>query len=143
MGPCHNRRMFLRAAGASVLLPLIDSPLRAATAKPSTPVAIARCKSYDPEAVLRQLQAIMDQLGGLGKLVAGKTVAVKVNLVGNVRQNAARQGREPDLPGPPVGRPGHRRVARPGRGPSHPVPGEHPSDRAVRSVPPRRGLGPQ
>jgi uncharacterized protein (DUF362 family) len=31
---------------------------------------------------------MMDQLGGLKNLVAGKTVAVKVNLTGNVRQNA-------------------------------------------------------
>jgi uncharacterized protein (DUF362 family) len=51
-------------------------------------VSIARCKRYDPDAVLRQLEAMMDQLGGLAPLVAGKTVAVKVNLVGNVRQDA-------------------------------------------------------
>src|SRR5438270_3607967 len=88
MGPCQNRRMFLQAAGASILVPLMESPLRAGPARPSAPVAIARCKSYGPDAVLRQLGAMMDQLGGLEKLVAGKTVAVKVNLVGNVRQDA-------------------------------------------------------
>ncbi|HKI18781.1 MAG TPA: hypothetical protein VKA15_12920, partial [Isosphaeraceae bacterium] len=74
MGPCRNRRDFLRIAGASLLAPLVEVPqLRAAPPKPSLPVSIARCKDYDPDAVLQQLQAMMDQLGGLAKLVAGKT----------------------------------------------------------------------
>jgi len=34
------------------------------------------------------MQALADQLGGLGGLVAGKTVAVKVNLTGHPRQEA-------------------------------------------------------
>jgi uncharacterized protein (DUF362 family) len=51
-------------------------------------VSIARCRSYDPDAVLRQLRTMADQLGGLDKFVAGKTVAVKVNLTGDVRQQA-------------------------------------------------------
>ena len=83
MGPCSNRRNFLRVAGASLLAPVITSPLRAASLKISSPVTIARCKAYDREAVFGQLQVMMDQLGGLAKLVAGKTVAVKVNLTGN------------------------------------------------------------
>jgi len=83
-----NRREFLHVAGASLLVPLIGRPARAAAANPSAPVSIARCKTYDPDAVLGQLRAMMDQLGGLAKLVAGKTVAVKVNLTGNVRQPA-------------------------------------------------------
>jgi uncharacterized protein (DUF362 family) len=68
----------------------MEAPLRAAApkSKPSSPVSIARCKAYDREDVFRQLQAMMDQLGGLDKLVAGKTVAVKVNLTGNPRQPA-------------------------------------------------------
>jgi uncharacterized protein (DUF362 family) len=77
-----TRRDFLHAAGASLLVPLLESPLRATLANPTSPVSIARCGAYDPEAVLRTLQTMMDQLGGLGKLVAGKTVAVKVNLTG-------------------------------------------------------------
>jgi uncharacterized protein (DUF362 family) len=88
MGQRHNRREFLHVAGASFLLPAIGAPLRAAPAKPSSPVAIARCTSYAPDAVLRQLRTMSDRLGGLEGLVAGKTVAVKVNLVGNVRQQA-------------------------------------------------------
>ena len=51
-------------------------------------MSIARCREYDRQAVYRQLQAMIDQLGDLAKLVAGKTVAVKVNLTGNPRQPA-------------------------------------------------------
>jgi uncharacterized protein (DUF362 family) len=88
MGPCRNRRDFLRFAGASLLAPLVEAPLRAAPSNPSLPVSIARCREYEPAAVLSQLQTMMDQLGGLTKLVAGKTVAVKVNLTGDVHQPA-------------------------------------------------------
>jgi uncharacterized protein (DUF362 family) len=51
-------------------------------------VSIARCKAYDLAGVLRQLETMADQLGGLRKLVAGKTVAVKVNLTGHPRRKA-------------------------------------------------------
>lgn len=88
MEPRPNRREFLHVAGASLLVPALGSSLRAAPPRPSSPVGIARCTSYDPDAVLRQLRAMMDGLGGLEKLVAGKTVAVKVNLVGDPRQEA-------------------------------------------------------
>ncbi len=88
MGPCSSRRNFLRIAGASLLTPLMPSPLRAASNKITSPVAIARCKAYDRDAVFGQLRVMMDQLGGLAKLVAGKTVAVKVNLTGNPAQPA-------------------------------------------------------
>ena len=89
---CYTRRDFLKGAGAtagySLLAPLLGRPLHAAAAKPSSPVSIARCRAYDLDTLLPRLQTMMDQLGGLGKLVAGKTVAVKVNLTGNVRQPA-------------------------------------------------------
>ena len=87
--PSHpNRREFLQVAGASVLVPSIGSSLRAAPANPSSPVGIARCKGYEPEAVLGALRKAMDGAGGLDTLVAGKTVAVKVNLVGDPTQDA-------------------------------------------------------
>jgi uncharacterized protein (DUF362 family) len=88
MTPRCHRREFLKVAGVSVLAPLVQVPLRAAPAKPSSPVSIARCQTYDLDALVRELQTMMDQLGGLPKLVAGKTVAVKVNLTGNPRQPA-------------------------------------------------------
>jgi uncharacterized protein (DUF362 family) len=71
------------AAGASLLAPDL---LRAATAKPTAPVSIARCRAYDPDTLLAELKTMTDQIGGLQKLVAGKTVAVKVNLTGDPRQ---------------------------------------------------------
>ncbi len=82
------RRRFLKAAGAAALAPMIAPPLRAgfAPAPPSSPVGIARCRDYDPAKILIELERLMDKLGGLRPLVEGKTVAVKVNLVGNVRQ---------------------------------------------------------
>jgi uncharacterized protein (DUF362 family) len=49
---------------------------------PSSTVAIARCRSYD-EDLVRKLSTMFDQIGGIGKLVRGKTVAVKLNLTGN------------------------------------------------------------
>ena len=92
MGLHQSRRGFLRAAGASVAAQFVGSSVRAAPdvakSNPSSPVSIARCREYRREAVYQQLRAMMEQLGGLEKLVAGKTVAVKVNLTGNPRQNA-------------------------------------------------------
>jgi uncharacterized protein (DUF362 family) len=86
-----NRRDFLRgaaaAAGASALGLLPAGRLAAAPRAPSAPVSIARCRTYDLDTVLGQLQTMTDQLGGLRKLVAGKTVAVKVNLTGNPKQD--------------------------------------------------------
>src|SRR5207248_1320147 len=77
------------AAGASLLgLPPAGLSRAGEKKKPSAPVSIARCRSYDVDALLRRLHTMADQLGGLRKLVAGKTVAVKVNLTGNPRQAA-------------------------------------------------------
>ncbi len=49
---------------------------------PAAPVALAKCESYGT-AVLPALTTAFDQIGGLGRLVKDKTVAVKVNLTGN------------------------------------------------------------
>lgn len=86
MEPHCHRRQFLKVAAGVSFASLLKEPVRAAAAKPSSPVAIARCRTYDPDTLLRELQTMMDRLGGLDKLVAGKTVAVKVNLTGNPRQ---------------------------------------------------------
>lgn len=91
MKPLCSRRQFLQrasAVGAGLLLPSVGAPLVRAAAKPTSPVSIARCRNYQPDTLLQQLATMMDQLGGLTKLVAGKTVAVKVNLTGDVRQPA-------------------------------------------------------
>jgi uncharacterized protein (DUF362 family) len=50
---------------------------------PTSPVAVARCRTYDPKEVLPTMSKLFDQLGGLGRLVSGKTVAMKINLTGS------------------------------------------------------------
>ena len=52
---------------------------------PVAPVAIAKCASYDDD-VTAKMAAMFDQLGGLEKLVRGKTVTVKLNLTGSPGQ---------------------------------------------------------
>jgi uncharacterized protein (DUF362 family) len=64
--------------GAGVLL--APGLSRAAVAKPGR-VAVARCKTYGPELV-PAMAKMFDQIGGLGGLVKGKTVAIKINLIG-------------------------------------------------------------
>ncbi|MES1261060.1 MAG: DUF362 domain-containing protein [Acidobacteriota bacterium] len=55
--------------------------MRAAPPAPAAPVSIAKCGSYGAELV-PTLDRMFDQLGGLGRLVSGKTVAIKINLTG-------------------------------------------------------------
>lgn len=50
---------------------------------PTAPVALARCDNYDLPQLTQQMGVMLDQVGGLKKLVSGKTVAVKVNLTGS------------------------------------------------------------
>jgi uncharacterized protein (DUF362 family) len=51
---------------------------------PSTPVAVARCLGYDEDLAGKML-TLFDQIGGIGSLVKGKTVAIKLNLTGGGR----------------------------------------------------------
>jgi uncharacterized protein (DUF362 family) len=55
--------------------------LRAAAA-PTSPVSVARCTTYDPAELLATMEKMFDRIGGLKRLVNGKTVAIKVNLTG-------------------------------------------------------------
>jgi uncharacterized protein (DUF362 family) len=55
--------------------------IHAATAAASA-VAVAKCKTYDSSELVPTLDRMFDQLGGLGRLVKGKTVAIKINLTG-------------------------------------------------------------
>ena len=63
-----TRRECLAALGAAVT--------------PAAPVAIARCAAYDAK-VTPTLDAMFGQLGGLERMVRGKTVTVKLNLTGS------------------------------------------------------------
>ena len=53
-----------------------------ASVAPTAPVSIARCTTYDTAEMLAALQKMFDQIGGLRRLVNGKTVGIKVNLTG-------------------------------------------------------------
>ena len=75
-----TRREWLTATAAGVMArPALAVPA------PTSPVSVARCRSYGPE-LLPVMAKMFDQLGGLGRLVAGKTVAMKVNLTGGPTQ---------------------------------------------------------
>lgn len=86
--PCckHSRRTFLTTAGAAAALPAWG-----AKDAPGSRVAIARCPDYGA-ALGPAMKTMFDQLGGLGALVKGKTVAIKINLTGSPTQ---RMGNTP------------------------------------------------
>ena len=87
-----NRREFMAGSGAAGLS-LVQPPRMRASA-PTAPVAIARCKTYGPE-FLAATGKMFDQLGGMGRLVKGKTVTIKINLTGGetTRLDHLPQGR--------------------------------------------------
>lgn len=58
-------------------------PNRAAQA-PSSPVAVDRCDSYEPNRLREVFDRCFDRIGGIKKLVENKTVTVKLNLTGMV-----------------------------------------------------------
>jgi hypothetical protein len=69
-----TRRELLALLGAAPLVSAVDPP--------AAPVAIARATSYDGD-LTAVLATMFDQLGGLGRLVRGKTVTIKLNLTGS------------------------------------------------------------
>src|SRR4051812_22880682 len=75
-----NRREMLAATGAATLAALSMPKLIKAEA-PASRVAIVRCPDYAQYG--QQLSRAFDQIGGIEKLVRGKTVALKLNLTGN------------------------------------------------------------
>lgn len=75
-----RRRMLINTGMAALGAGLLSRVGRAVEA-PTAPVALARCRSYGAE-LLPTLARMFDQLGGLGRLAKGKTVAIKVNLTG-------------------------------------------------------------
>jgi len=77
-----KRRHFLAAGGAC-----LANALRARPMPPAPPVAIAKCGRYDATEIHAALKTAFDQIGGLGRLVKGRTVTIKINAV----QDAARR----------------------------------------------------
>ncbi|MCC6859618.1 MAG: DUF362 domain-containing protein [Bryobacterales bacterium] len=75
-----TRREWLAAAGGACLAQPVRS--RASAGAPGGIVSVARCRNYGSE-LLPSMQRMFDQIGGLGRLVKGKTVVMKVNLTGS------------------------------------------------------------
>lgn len=73
----RSRRQFLTSLGGAAAS--LAAP--AGAAAPTAPVAVAKCPDYGPNLV-QALERMFDQLGGVGRLVKGKTVAIKLNLTG-------------------------------------------------------------
>ncbi|MGA8671499.1 MAG: hypothetical protein WB679_16565, partial [Terracidiphilus sp.] len=89
-----NRRELIQGLSAAAAgLYLAPTRLFATTTAPTAPVAVARCSTYGP-AMVTTLASMFDQLGGLRKLVSGKTVAIKINVTGSSTQrfNGMAQG---------------------------------------------------
>jgi uncharacterized protein (DUF362 family) len=72
-----TRREWIAAISTASAVPL----LHGAPEAPVSPVGIAKCATYE-EDVTAKMAAMFDQLGGLEKLVRGKTVTIKVNMTG-------------------------------------------------------------
>ncbi len=81
-----NRRAFIQGISVSALgLYLPSTRLLAVDPAPTAPVAVGRCSTYGSE-IVATLARMFDQIGGLQKLVGGKTVAIKINVTGGSSQ---------------------------------------------------------
>lgn len=82
--PCnYSRRQWLRNSAAVAAGAYFAGPKFARAAEaPTAPVAVARCRTYNSAELVPTLQKMFDQIGGLGRLVKNKTVAMKINLTG-------------------------------------------------------------
>ncbi len=64
--------------GEKVYYPAVKLP----ASLPAAPVAIQRCRSYEPKALRASLDAALNLVGGLKELVGNKTVSIKINVTG-------------------------------------------------------------
>ena len=77
-----TRRQLLAASGLS--LASLGKAAPAVPRPPVAPVSIGKCATYEQDLVA-VLAKQFDQIGGIEKLVGGKTVAIKLNLTGGGR----------------------------------------------------------
>ncbi|HEY1217345.1 MAG: DUF362 domain-containing protein [Bryobacteraceae bacterium] len=79
-----TRREWLKSASILGGACLAGAPFARAVAvpAPAAPVSVARCRTYEPKELLPAMARMFDQLGRVGRLVKGKTVAIKFNLTG-------------------------------------------------------------
>lgn len=78
----QSRREFLGTAGMAAGAFLARPALLSARPAPAGRVAIGLCPEYNRQ-VETVLATMFDQIGGLQKLVSGKTVAIKLNMTGS------------------------------------------------------------
>ena len=83
MSTQYTRRGLLLGGAAALGAGLASQRFGYAATAPSARVAIAKCPAYGAE-MLPALTRMFDQLGGLEGLVKGKTVAIKINMVGQI-----------------------------------------------------------
>jgi uncharacterized protein (DUF362 family) len=76
-----SRREFLGLAGMAAGAAMAQPALASIKPAQASRVAIGLCPEYNRE-VSQVLSRMFDQLGGLEKLVSGKTVAIKLNMTG-------------------------------------------------------------
>ncbi len=86
-----TRRDVLTAGAAAIAALGVPRTVRADA--PAGTVAIVRCRNYQDD-VTGKLSTAFDRIGGIDKLVRGKTVGLKLNLTGN----PSRFPLTPDLP---------------------------------------------
>jgi len=79
-----SRRQALAGLASLGLTPLVTRLNAFGPQAPASPVSIGRCHDYGA-GLTPTLGRMFDQLGGLGRLVAGKTVALKINMTGSPR----------------------------------------------------------
>ena len=83
-----RRRMLFEVAGGAGLVATgcgraaLAAVERGAAARPSRPVSIQKCASYDRKLLAERFDKLLDLIGGIGSLVRGKTVTIKLNLTG-------------------------------------------------------------
>jgi uncharacterized protein (DUF362 family) len=78
-----RRQWFCQTASAAAAAYVGGALPSLAQSAPASRVAVSRCKTYDAAELVPAMEKMFDQLGGLGRLVKGKTVAMKVNLTGS------------------------------------------------------------
>jgi uncharacterized protein (DUF362 family) len=86
-----TRRQLLAASGLSLVSLGRGEAARPAPRAPVAPVSIGQRANYDGD-LAGLLARQFDQIGGLGRLVGGKTVAIKLNLTGGGRFGAYTAG---------------------------------------------------
>ena len=82
MSELRTRRQWICGAAQLAGAGVLGSVVGRGTDAPAAPVAVARCRTYSSPELLAALNRMFDQIGGLGRIVRGKTVGVKINLTG-------------------------------------------------------------